>query len=161
VRDELADILSEHLSREFILDDEIEVRTEEKSTVPHCINDRIPDILIEFNDTQAVPDRWTSQIRGCAFEIKTGDEQTERGAHQLYRDSVAGYQPIMVTPGWRLIKQRGVVPSYEWFVEFFDHGCALEIVSGDPLRFTQSAIPHCELALPGFRKFLMRTERPL
>jgi hypothetical protein len=103
---------------------------------------------------------WRSQLHGCAFEIKTRSQKKQNGARQLYHYSMAGYQPIMVAPGWLLVEEGPGTPSYEYIAQLLNHGSCLEIVSADPLRFTQSTSTRSTLALPGLREFLMRTEVP-
>lgn len=108
VKDELEIAISDFVDRQFPRVDRINVKQEESIEIPYQGSRRMADVLIEFNDTDAIPNSsWRSSFRGCAFEVKTRCEDTKRGASQLYDYSRAGYQPILVAPGWLLTQERG------------------------------------------------------
>lgn len=159
VVDSLDILVSEYIQSKFRNDDEITVNKSKSVNIPYSKSKRIADILVEFNDTNSIPDSsWCSKLRGCAFTVTTRSEEKIKIARKLIDFEKAGYQPILVTPGWVLIERRGVAPTYEWILNLCDHGCALEIVSADPIRFTKSAIEHTTLVLPEFREYLMRNQ---
>lgn len=158
VRDDLKSILDAYLTRTMKGKYVSLIATEEEIEIPYVRRKRFADVLVKFSNSPEIPG-WPSNhsLRGCAFEVKTRDEERSIGAGQLIDYSRAGYQPILVVPGWLLQQDKGKSPNFEWFVEFIDHCCALEIVSDDPIRVKKCAIQHNQLALPRLREYLMQT----
>jgi hypothetical protein len=158
VKSKLSDLLSRYTEARSPQDNAMEVSTEEGIQVPYHPSNRVVDVLLEFKDSDLFSDQsWRSGLQGCAFDIKTRSEPKKRGCRQLYHYSKAGYQPILVAPGWLVIEDGDGIGSYEWMVDMLDHGCVLEIVSASPLRFTHSAPRHSQLVAPGLREFLMQS----
>ena len=159
VVDSLETLVSEYIQSKFWGDDEITVTDREYVDIPYSKSTSRASVLVDFNDTNSIPDSsWRSRLRGCAFKVRTRSEEKIDVARKLKNFDKAGYQPILVTPGWVLIEERGVAPPYEWMLKLCHNGCALEIISADPIRFTKSAIEHTSLVLPEFREYLMRNQ---
>jgi hypothetical protein len=159
VVDSLETLVSQYIQSEFLEDDTITVTDREDVDVPYSKSRSRASVLVDFNDTNSIPDSsWRSKLRGGAFVVRTRSEEKIDIARKLKNFDKAGYQPILVTPGWVLIEERGVAPPYEWMLKLCHNGCALEIVSADPIRFTKSAIEHTTLVLPEFREYLMRNQ---
>lgn len=156
--DKLETIASNCINRQFPSDRSINITQSVGSMIdiPHENIQKRTDLLIEFNNSHNIPPKWRSQFRGCAFKLRLNSDKRHKHAYTLACYWKAGYQPILVAPGGVLIDESGEVPSFSWFVDFFYFGSALEIVSGDPLRFTKSGIVGSELILPGLGESLIR-----
>lgn len=158
VRDRLVDYLREYVRQTYGSQNDVDVQRETSIDSPYYSSPWRPDVVIDREGVEYnQPGGALGEMKGCAFEVKTRRRDVQRAARQLEAYLVAGYQPVLVTPGCHYLDESGSDPPFRWVVEASPFTFPIEIVSASPIRFSPMHGTLYSLAMRGLEEFLMET----